>query len=72
MSNQITVEHKGNSNTYTSIASAWRDLSPANLPLITVRWRLKEGWDAWDAFKYPPVQPKVRRVFKDLRMGYKK
>ena len=68
MANQIKV----GKNTYSSIAEAWRALSPVDdfgktLPLITVRWRLKHGWDALEAFTIPPVPPKDRRKFKDLR-----
>ena len=63
MSNQITV----NNYTYTSIAAAWRAISPKGLPLVTVRWRLKEGWAPELAFLQEPVHPKFRRKFRDLR-----
>lgn len=63
----MAIQIEVRTNTYSSIAAAWRDMSPANLPLITVRWRLKEGWKPEDALRYPPVQPKIRRKFKDIR-----
>lgn len=55
-------------NTYKSISLAWRELSPPNLPQITVRWRLKQGWHVEDAFLMPPVAPEVRRINKELRI----
>ena len=60
---QITV----GKNTYRSISSAWRELSPEGLPEITVRWRLKHGWSALLAFLTPPVPATDRRTFKDVR-----
>lgn len=68
MAMQITV----NDFTYTSIAAAWRALSPEDLPLITVRWRLKQGWDPETAFTVGPVAPEMRRIFKGLRGGIRK
>ena len=59
---QVTV---GN-NTYTSIAAAWRAESPETLKLITVRWRLKNGWNTELAFKQEPIPPIFRRKFRDL------
>jgi hypothetical protein len=68
MAKQVTIE----GYTYSSIASAWRALAPTDdngkiLPLITVRWRLKHGWDGWHAFTTPPIDPKIRRNYKELR-----
>lgn len=54
-------------NTYNSISSAWRNESPDGLPMITVRWRLKNGWDLWDAFTFAPIEPIRRRGFKVIR-----
>jgi hypothetical protein len=54
-------------NTYRSIASAWRNLSPKALTLEAVRWRLREGWSEEDAILVTTVHPRIRRVFKDLR-----
>jgi|8_EtaG_2_1085327.scaffolds.fasta_scaffold07325_5 hypothetical protein len=51
-----------NGNSYSSIAAAWREESPRNLPLITVRVRLKMGWTAKDAFTLPSIEPKKRRL----------
>lgn len=70
MAKQITV----NNYTYSSIASAWRALAPVDdygkiLPLITVRWRLKQGWDPELALTEPPVDAKIRRKYKDLRIA---
>ena len=58
-----------NGVTYTSVASAWRALSPRNLKLITVRWRLKNNWTTEDAFLLGVVPPRNRRLFKGLRGG---
>ena len=63
----MAIQIKVGNNTYSSIAAAWRAESVADLPLITVRWRLKEGWDTNDAFWMPPVDPKIRRKFKKIR-----
>ena len=54
-------------NTYRSVASAWRNLSPATLTLEAVRWRLREGWHPEEAILLDTVHPRIRRVFKDLR-----
>ena len=62
----MAIQIKVDRNTYTSIAQAWRHEAAEGLPLITVRWRLKQGWDTRDAFWYPPVPPKDRRKFKRL------
>ena len=58
---QITV----GDNTYNSISAAWRGESPDGLPMITVRWRIKNGWTTWSAFKIEPVDPEFRRIFKE-------
>ncbi|GAG24027.1 unnamed protein product [marine sediment metagenome] len=62
---QITV----NNNTYNSISAAWRAESPPGLPMITVRWRLNNGWIPWIAFRTTPVTAKQRRMFKGVRGG---
>jgi hypothetical protein len=59
-----------NNNTYTSISAAWRALSPPGLSLVTVRWRLREGWGADWAFVHPVVSPEDRRTFKELRLTF--
>lgn len=56
-----------NGNTYKSIASAWRNESPEGLKQITVRLRLRNGWDVDDAFTIPTVPAEVRRIHKDVR-----
>ena len=53
--------------TYNSISAAWRALSPPGLPQITVRWRLNDGWRLGPAFLTPPVEPELRRKFKEVR-----
>jgi len=53
-------------HTYSSIAEAWRQVSPINLRLVTVRWRLRTGWSPEDAFTRNMVPPENRRTFKDL------
>jgi hypothetical protein len=63
--NPITV----NGVTYTSVAAAWRAQSPRNLKLVTVRWRLRDGWTADDAVTLGVVPPENRRTFKGLRHG---
>ena len=63
---QVTV----NGNTYNSISEAWRELSPEGLPMITVRWRLKNGWPPYLAFLITPVAAAGRRTFKAKRVGY--
>lgn len=55
----IKVVVKGVS--YNDVRSAWRDVSPKNLPEITVRKRLEAGWDADDAFLTPPIPAELRR-----------
>lgn len=60
---QVTFE----GYTYNSISAAWRALSPPGLPMITVRWRLNEGWAKGPAFLTPPVEPTERRKFKKTR-----
>jgi len=52
-----------NNNTYKSISEAWRELSPEDLPEITVRWRLKNNWNKYEAFTFPAVPPVERRTF---------
>jgi hypothetical protein len=59
---------KAGYDTYTSIAAAWRDISPPNLSLITVRWRLRHGWSAIAALTLPVVPPEDRRTFKEDRI----
>jgi hypothetical protein len=54
-------------NTYTSVASAWRGVSPDGLSLGTVRWRLRNGWDAHDAITFGVVPPAARRVHRAVR-----
>jgi len=56
-----------NNNTYKSISAAWRELSPPDLPMITVRWRLKQGWEPFSAFLTPAVPAPKRRTFKGVR-----
>ncbi len=53
--------------TYTSVAEAWRQTSPQNLKLVTVRWRLRNGWSENDAFTLGVVPPENRRGFKEIR-----
>jgi len=47
--------------TYNNVRSAWREVSPAGLPEITVRWRLKQGWDSDIAFTMLPIEATLRR-----------
>lgn len=56
-----------NGDTYKSISAAWRALSPVGLPMITVRWRLKNDWTPEEAFLLGPVEPTIRRNFKGYR-----
>ena len=56
---------------YKSIAEAHRALSPDDLPIITVRKRLKDGWPEFLAFVEPPVEAKVRRNYKLKRLLFK-
>lgn len=56
-------------DTYTSVAAAWRELSPEGLLLNTVRWRLKHGWLPEEAILVPMVPPAERRTFKELRVS---
>ncbi len=56
-----------NNNTYNSISAAWREVSPPGLPMITVRWRLKNGWPPVLALTAAAVPPTNRRGFKSLR-----
>ena len=60
---QITITTRTGTYTYKSISEAWRELSPKGLPEITVRWRLRHGWEASLAFMTPPIPPKERRVY---------
>lgn len=55
----IPVEVNG--HTYKSISAAWRELSPEGLPMITVRWRLRNGWPTKYAFTDGPIVPVMRR-----------
>jgi hypothetical protein len=54
-------------NTYKSISAAWRALAPEGLPMVTVRWRLKNGWLPPEALLIGPVPATSRREFKQLR-----
>lgn len=54
-------------DTYKSISSAWRALSPRGLAMITVRWRLNNGWNIKDAFLITAVEADKRRTFADVR-----
>ena len=54
-------------NTYNTIRDAWSAESPEGLPEITVRARLKEGWEPDHAFLWPQVEAEVRRYNKKLR-----
>lgn len=47
--------------TYNDIRAAWRDLSPPDLPEITVRKRLAAGWPTGFAFLISPMPPTERR-----------
>jgi hypothetical protein len=49
-------------NTYKSISSAWRNESPEGLKMVTVRWRLKNGWSTDHAFWTPMIPPVLRRL----------
>lgn len=51
-------------NTYTSITAAWREVSPPGLSLVTVRWRLNNGWTETDALTLGTVPAESRRMFK--------
>ena len=64
---ELTIGHI--TYTYNSISAAWRALSPPNLPMITVRWRLKNDWPPIMAFLMQPVDPVDRRKFKEHRGG---
>jgi hypothetical protein len=55
--------------TYRSVAEAHRALSPPGLRLVTVRWRLREGWDPAQALMYSIIPAENRRGFKDIRTG---
>jgi len=59
----ITIE----GHTYNSISAAWRELSPAGLPMITVRKRIMAGWNPPDAFKTEAVPATMRRTFPEVR-----
>lgn len=61
--NPITI----NGVTYTSVAGAWRAVSPRGLTLLAVRWRLREGWTPEEALLLAAVPPESRRTFKELR-----
>jgi hypothetical protein len=54
-------------NTYKSVSEAWREESPKGLPMITVRWRLKNGWATYIAFKMPRIPAVDRRLYKVIR-----
>lgn len=58
-----------NGDTYKSISAAWRARSPDGLPMITVRKRLKAGWETGPAFLQEPVAPIDRRTFPLVRSG---
>ena len=59
MPNHIEVVVLG--NTYNNVRSAWREVSPAGLPEITVRWRLRHGWEPDIAFTLLPIEATLRR-----------
>jgi hypothetical protein len=63
----MAIQIKVGNNTYSSIAAAWRAESVGHLPLVTVRWRLKNGWSPEHAFHVVPVAPEIRRKFKEIR-----
>jgi hypothetical protein len=48
--------------TYNNIRAAWRATAPDELPEITVRWRLANGWHPDDAFTLPAIEPTLRRL----------
>jgi len=52
-------------DTYTSIAAAARAIGKA--PLITIRWRLKNGWTPSEALGTPIIPPVLRRNNKSHR-----
>ena len=54
---EITV----NGNTYNNVRAAWREEARYGLPEITVRARLKAGWDINMAFTMPAIPPYLRR-----------
>jgi hypothetical protein len=56
-----------NGVTYTSVVSAWRNVSPEGLTMSAVRWRLRQGWPASQALTLATVPPERRRTFKELR-----
>jgi hypothetical protein len=56
-----------NNINYRSISAAWRAVSPPTLKEITVRLRLRNGWDVTDAFLTDTVPAQDRRRFKNLR-----
>jgi hypothetical protein len=60
MPNHIKVTVLGNS--YNNVRAAWREVSPTGLPEITVRWRLKQGWNPDIAFTLPAIKPEERRL----------
>ena len=47
--------------TYNDIRAAWRDISPSDLPEITVRKRLAAGWPEYLAFTLLPMPAETRR-----------
>jgi len=59
MPNNITITVNG--HTYNTIRDAWRALSPDDLPEITVRKRLKAGWDSRSALLTSPIVAHLRR-----------
>jgi len=60
MPEQIEVVGKG--VTYNKVRAAWREVSPAELPEITVRKRLEAGWSTADAFLQSPIPAELRRL----------
>ena len=65
MPNHIAVTVNG--NTYSNVRAAWREESPDGLPEITVRWRLKQGWDSDIAFTMLPIEATLRRKGHNVR-----
>lgn len=53
-------------HTYKSISAARREVG-SDVPEITIRWRLKHGWDPVMAFFTPVVPPEDRRTFAEVR-----
>ncbi len=59
MPNHIEVTVNGNN--YNNVREECRSESPEGLPEITVRVRLKMGWEPDIAFTLPAIPPSLRR-----------